>query len=142
MCSLRALALATVTVAAFSVLQASAGPGLAPPGLETTEARIHKFSTCAGRLRALMEYQWLFQDPASDETEAMLLSYDDLIEALRPDAEAAGISGTDIYNWRVAARMAHRNLLQQANFTKGRRARAARLRLNTQIGGCRQLLLG
>ena len=49
----------------FSVLSLlSAGTALA------SDTPLHTFASCAGRLSAVMEHQWLMRDPASEQTDA------------------------------------------------------------------------
>ncbi|MCO5135432.1 MAG: hypothetical protein M9908_14020 [Phyllobacteriaceae bacterium] len=52
-----------------------------------------RFAACAGRLAGLMEYQWLADDPASQDTEARFQSMRELVDAaLAPGKEAAALA--------------------------------------------------
>ncbi len=116
--------------------------GAEAQSLETTEARLRAFSVCAGRLRAQTEHYWLFSDPASDQSTALLEQYEELIAAILPLAQADGLTGRDVLNWRVSARLSHRALLQQTRFGDAKVAIYAQDLSTRQIAGCRTLLLG
>ena len=111
--------------------------GPATPGLTQT-ADAYLFATCAGRLSALMEHQWLISDPAADvtalERDAML-SLVDAVVAPKDRASALG--------WRVGAKAAQAALLTRARFgTDARAAGLAARQAEEHLGQCRSLLLG
>ena len=87
-------------------------------------------ASCAGRLTAQMEHEWLLSDPASGTTEAMLDSVAEVLELLAPP-DAAG----DVMARRVAARAAHRRLLSSARFSGEDWADAAARRYIVECAG-------
>lgn len=66
------------------------------------------FASCAGRISALMEHQWIVDGPASEATKARRADILDLVTALTPPGEEAQVMG-----WRVEAKAAHAALLAQ-----------------------------
>jgi hypothetical protein len=129
MCGSRNLLRATI-LGLLGVLQAPASSA------QTTDLRV--FASCAGRLSAVMEDQWLLSDPAADVTarqrEAML----SLVSAMtEPGQEKVAMA------WRVEAKAAQAELLSLARFglNDATAARAAR-RSDELLTMCRSLLLG
>lgn len=116
----------------FTVLSLlPAGAGLAH------DNPLHTFATCAGRLSAVMEHQWLMSDPASDRTKNQRAAMLSLVEAIMsPD------QNRDVLNWRVEAKQAHAVLLTRATFN-GNPADAAwaMRRAETELAACTGLLL-
>lgn len=98
---------------------------------------LHTFASCAGRLSAVMEHQWLMSDPNADRTEdqrAAMLSLVDAIMA--PD------QGRDVLAWRIEAKQAHAVLLTRATFNADRDdATWALQRAQTELAACTGLLL-
>ena len=64
------------------------------------------FATCAGRMSALMEHQWIVDGPASEATQARRAAILDLVTALTPPGQEAQVMG-----WRIEAKAAHAALL-------------------------------
>lgn len=92
---------------------------------------LRTFAICTGRLSALMEHQWLMQDPGADFTKAQRDAFDDLIQSvIPPDA-----SGTMAL--RVEAKAATAQALQRADFAGHP---ALRQRVLGQIRNCLRLL--
>jgi len=71
----------------------------------------HLFATCAGRLSAQMEHQWLLSDPSVHRTEAARLAMLDVLDSLTPTDQASSV-----LNWRIEAKSAHAALLRRATF--------------------------
>lgn len=94
------------------------------------------FATCAGRLSALVEFQWLTDGPASDATARQRDAMAALAEAAAPPGAA-----TRLMHWRLQAKVAQAALLQQAAFGRDPRGTAA-ARAERLLGECRALLLG
>lgn len=136
MSSLKTLLVALLFLLPAPVLAAGT-PDLASP----TE-QLRTFATCAGRLRAKMEHQWLFSDPASDETAVVLHGFDEVIAAMLDLTRDQGVTGGDVIEWRLTAKMSQAALLQQATFGEGRQARYAKAQARVQLINCQQLLLG
>ena len=119
------------TFLAVLVLGALPTPGAADPLLR-------EFATCAGRLSAVMEDQWMFDGPASDQTKGELAAMVALVEASMPPD-----SGVRVMDWRIKAKVAQRALLHQARFrTDARLSAAAMARAEALTAECRSLLLG
>ena len=85
---------------------------LAPvPGQAAEDDTLRTFATCAGRLSAVMEFQWMFDGPASELTATRRAAVIDLIEAIMaPD------DGRRVLAWRLAAKEAQARLLTRATF--------------------------
>ena len=98
---------------------------------------LHTFASCAGRLSAVMEHQWLMSDPNADRTEdqrAAMLSLVDAIMA--PD------QGRDVLAWRIEAKQAHAVLLTRATFNADSEdATWALQRAQRELAACTGLLL-
>ncbi|WP_323765293.1 hypothetical protein [Marinovum sp.] len=69
------------------------------------------FATCAGRLSATMEHQWMFDGPGSERTEAQRAAMISLLEAVMP-AEL----GREVLHLRLEAKFAQAALLARARF--------------------------
>jgi hypothetical protein len=119
------------TSLAVFMLGAMPAPGAADPLLQ-------QFSTCAGRLSALMEEQWMFDGPGSERTQAELGAMVSLVEASMPPG-----AGRQVLGWRINAKVAQRALLFQARFGQDRAlAETAAARAEALTAECRAMLLG
>lgn len=109
----------------------------APP-IFAQSADLRLFATCAGRLSALMEHQWLLSDPASDQTALQRDSMLSLVAAMTtPDDAARAL------NWRIEAKAAQATLLARASFgTNETTAARSAQRSDDLLAMCRSLLLG
>ena len=82
------------------------------------------FAVCTGRLSAVMEFQWLVQDPGSEETKARRDAMAGLLDAVTLDSAQS---------LRIEAKVAAAGLLRAARFgadpvaADWARRRAARL---------------
>ena len=103
------------------------------PGFQTP---LRLFATCTGRLSALMEYQWLVQDPQSDLTEARRDQMADLLEAALSKGEEA--TAMDL---RLQAKVAEAQLLHRALFGSPDQAAWAWSLAQRQVADCTALLL-
>lgn len=121
------------------VLGLSLSCGLLGPatGMTAQGDLLKQFAYCAGRLSALMEHQWMFDGPASDETKRTRAQMIDLMSAVMPPGQ-----GREALNWRIEAKLAYAALLQQASFAedKGDRLRAKRLSVQ-HLQHCKGMLL-
>ncbi len=129
MCSLK-----TFLRAILLVLMGS----LQAPAAFAQTADLHTFASCAGRLSALMEHQWLLSDPSSDITARQREGMLSIVAALsEPGQEAVALA------WRIEAKAAQADLLTRARFdtNEATAAQAAR-RSDELLGMCRSLLLG
>lgn len=109
----------------------SAGAGTLPT---SPSQQLQTFATCAGRLSATIEHLWLVDPAASDGPLKLRRGFDDLIDAVLPDALAFGVPAELPMHWRVSAKAAQRELLTLSTFgtdsAQGEKARglaAARL---------------
>jgi hypothetical protein len=126
--SLRTLLLSSLLVALPLVPAARANTG---SDLVTT------FAGCVGRFSALMEHQWLFSDPAADQTEAERSAMIGLMEAILPAEEAS-----QAMHVRLTSKVAHARLLRRAAFNADSEdATWAVARAEAEIGQCRALML-
>ena len=85
----------------------------AAQAMETAEERLIGFATCAGRLSALMEFQWLIHDPEADQTELVRANLIDILDAVMPPDR-----GREVFHWRIEAKMAHAALLHRGRFNQ------------------------
>ncbi|MEZ5755625.1 MAG: hypothetical protein R3D90_12935 [Paracoccaceae bacterium] len=91
-----------------ALLCALAAPVAAEADADLPDNPLHFFATCAGRMSALMEHQWLVDGPASDITKARRAAALDVLSALTPPGEEVQVMA-----WRVEAKAAHAALLRQ-----------------------------
>lgn len=77
------------------------------------DQQLRVFATCAGRLSAVMEYQWMFDGAASENTKIQRAAVIDLVEAIMPLDR-----GRDVLQWRISAKLAQSALLTRATFNE------------------------
>lgn len=95
------------------------------------------FATCTGRLSALVEHQWLMQDPASDATERLRDQMADLLASV-----TAPVAAAHAMDLRLQAKAAEAALLSLATFsTEPAFAGQARQRAIALTDACTALLL-
>lgn len=103
MCGLR-------TASLLVCLLLAPGWGAGAAGLAPGSA-LDRFATCAGRLSAVMEHQWLTDPPASDQTRDLRARMLDLVAAVEePQTAVLALAR------RVEAKAAHAALLRLATF--------------------------
>lgn len=114
-------------------------PAHAMPG--EMQEMVRLFASCAGRYSATMEHEWLMGRDGR-AAEAQRRGFVALLDAVLPDARAAGMTGPQVLNLRIEAKFAQAQLLQTASFhdDPARRDRAAQSAAR-EIIGCRGLLL-
>lgn len=100
------------------------------PPLDQT---LRLFATCTGRLSAMVEFQWLIQDPAAAQTESHRDAMAQLLEAALPAGAAPAAMAL-----RLQAKAAEADLLLRALQREGRWALT---RARTHLAGCTALLL-
>jgi hypothetical protein len=76
-----------------------------------SDQQLRTFAACAGRLSAVMEYQWMFDGAASEQTEIQRAAVIDLVEAIMPPDR-----GREVLHWRISAKLAQSALLTRATF--------------------------
>lgn len=69
------------------------------------------FATCAGRLSATMEYEWMFDGAASEDTRSARAAVLDLVSAVMTADQ-----GRDVLQWRLEGKYAQSVLLTRATF--------------------------
>ncbi len=94
-----------ITVLALSSAQSSLAQSI------DSNSQLRTFATCAGRLSAVMEYQWMFDGEASEQTKLQRAAVIDLVEAVMPPDR-----GRDVLHWRISAKLAQSALLTRATF--------------------------
>ena len=98
---------------------------------------LREFAVCAGRLSALMEDQWMFDGPASEQTAEELGAMVSLIDASMPMG-----ARRQVMAWRIDAKVAQRSLLAQARFARDERiAEMAAARAEALAADCRAMIL-
>jgi hypothetical protein len=131
--SLRKHTLGAVLLAAMVPFAAGADDLVpAPPD------QLRFFATCAGRLSALMEHQWMFDGPGSEVTAKQKQATNALLKAIMPPGQAQKVLG-----WQIEAKVAYRALLMNAVFVSDPRSGAfAVRRAEDLLRPCTALLLG
>lgn len=100
--------------------------------------QLHFFATCAGRLSALMEHQWMFDGPASDLTQKQNQAVVAVLDAITPPGQGPAVLG-----WRIEGKVAHRALLSSAAFGRDPRLTASAARqADDLVRPCTAVLLG
>ncbi|MBL4917272.1 hypothetical protein [Szabonella alba] len=131
MSSLKTLSLVLVLLSHAPAAQAT---GLVPPPdapIGADDPLVVLFATCAGRYSALMEFQWLTDGPASEETARRRAAMLDLAGAVTPAA-----ASRRALHLRIEAKAAQSALLHAAHFRADPRATR---RAETLLAGCRAL---
>ena len=107
---------------AVALLYALAAPLAARADADLPDDPVHFFATCAGRMSAVIEHQWIVDGPASEVTKARRDAVVEVLEAMMPPGDGARVMG-----WRVEAKAAHAALLGQVRHgPEAVRARAER----------------
>ena len=121
------------TIALFLVLTSA----LAAPARAADHSQLQTFATCAGRLSAVMEYQWMFDGDASEQTKRHRATVLELISAImEPDM------GRQVLQWRLSGKRAQSVLLTRATFNEDSHdATWAREQAALYERGCTGLLL-
>lgn len=111
-------------------------PSLSAQTLDVQQ-QLKTFATCAGRLSAVMEHQWMFDGPASEHTEDLRDAVLELVEAAMPPER-----GSEVLHWRISAKVAQAALLTRATFNNDTRdAARARAQADRLARACMGLLL-
>ncbi len=128
----------TLAAAAFLTTTLPAAPALALSPAEQARA----FATCAGRYSALATRQSATHDPGSQATRALLTSFETLLAATLPDAQAAGIDARRARSWHASgwSEMARLMRLQQRSTDAAHADRASR-DMDRHLTTCRRLIL-
>jgi hypothetical protein len=87
--------------------------GMAHPAKAFEDDPLLTFAACAGRLSAVMEYQWMFDGAASETTQTHRAAVLDLLNAVMEPAR-----GRDVLMWRLQAKQAQYVLLTRATFNE------------------------
>ncbi len=95
------------------------------------------FAACTGRLSAVMEFQWLVQDPRSDATQTRRDQMAELLEAVTaPEDRVRAMS------LRIEAKVAEAALLRVARFGRDRQvADWAMARAERLVAECQALVI-
>lgn len=105
---------------------------------QSQDEQLKFFASCAGRLSAQMEFQWMFDGAASEETKRQRAGVIEILEAMIPPNR-----GQEILAWRIEAKQALAVLLTRGTFNENQReARMAQGLALRQVNECRALLLG
>lgn len=108
------------------------------PSAALSDDPVRLFATCAGRMSAVMEHQWLTDGPASELSRTLRDGHLALLEASMTADQAA-----KALNWRVEAKAAQAALLSLAAFGPDPTARQrAYARAQALVADCSALLLG
>lgn len=100
MCGMKTLTLV------LALMSAVAGPVRA-----YDHSQLQTFATCAGRLSAVMEYQWMFDGNASEQTKVQRATVLELISAIMEPQ-----MGRQVLNWRLSGKQAQSVLLTRGTF--------------------------
>ena len=100
------------------------------------------FATCIGRYTALRDFGWLIGN-ANPVAETRRALFEDLLEAVLDDAQQDGLSGPELLNMRIAARLAQSRLLSLAQLEPGNtRAARAKAMAYREMRVCDAMILG
>jgi len=104
---------------------------------EADDALRHVFASCAGRLSAQMEHQWLLYADEADRTEDARASMLELLGSVTTEGNAI-----ETLHWRIQAKHAQAVLLTRATFNDDQSdADWAARRAAMEIAACTGLLL-
>ena len=104
----------------------------------SAEEQVVFFATCAGRLSATMEHQWIHDTASADATTVQRTEMINLVSAVMPDED-----GRDVLNIRVSAKHAQARLLSRATLNRDDGDAAwARARADALLRECTSILLG
>jgi len=107
------------------------------PALSEDQGPAYFFATCAGRMSAVMEHQWLTDGPASEPTRSLRDAHLALLDASTLPGQAASV-----LNLSIEATAAQAALLSLATFDPDPDTRLrARLRAEALVVACTALLL-
>ncbi len=124
------------TLLAALLLPLATGQALALETRLAPEDPTRQFATCAGRLYALLEYQWTTDPDAADATAESRARMVELIAATARPGDPAPL------NWQIEARAAQARLLALSDQAKDPRLRAhAKRRAMAETAACHALLL-
>jgi hypothetical protein len=102
------------------------------------ENLVRTFASCAGRLSAEMEHQWLIGGENAELTERRRNAMIAVLDALAPDQR-----DPKIMNWRIEAKMAQASLLSRSIFNDDTAdADWAYRQAQTLVSACNSLILG
>lgn len=125
--------LRTYVVASLSFLALSGAAAQA-----ASDSPLRGFAVCTGRLSAMMEFQWMFDGPGSEETQAQRAQMIQLVEAVIEPGQ-----GPTVLNWQINAKSALSQLLSRAAFNDDPRdAEWAREQASKLVMDCQQMLIG
>jgi hypothetical protein len=123
------------TILLRALLCALAAPLPAQADADVPDNPLHFFATCAGRMSAVMEHQWLVDGPASDITKARRALVLDVVASLTPPGEEAQVMA-----WRIEAKAAHAALLGQSRHGPAPDQTRAAKRAETLLQSCEAYL--
>ncbi|SLN35146.1 hypothetical protein AQS8620_01195 [Aquimixticola soesokkakensis] len=102
------------------------------------DALTRRFATCAGRLSAQMDHEWITAPERADATREARGQMIALLQAVMPQG-----GGADVMALRIDAKVAHGRLLARTRFSSDpAQIRWAMQRAAAEIDACRALLLG
>ena len=121
----------SLTVSLITLVQA---PALCA---QTPDKVMPLFATCTGRLSAVLEFQWLMQDPGADRTQSQRDAMADLLAAVTPPALRVRAM-----QLRIEAKVAAADVLARGRFAQNPGvAGRARARATELLAACTALLL-
>ena len=100
------------------------------------DTQLHTFATCAGRLSALVEYEWMAEGAPSEEAQKYHDAAIALVAAVISDDKSR-----DVLNWRTSAKQAQFNLLLRTQAQNREDAAWAAQRAQLLTRECTELLL-
>lgn len=104
---------------------------------QSRDEQLRFFASCAGRLSAQMEFQWMFDGEASELTKQQRAGVLEILEAMIPQGR-----GSEVLAWRIEAKQAQAVLLTRGIFNENQRdAKMAQRLALRQISECRSVLL-
>ena len=116
----------------------SAGVAAGMP--QSPSQRVQLFATCAGRYSALLEHERLFDGATSERAALHKQQFEDLLDAVLPDALDWGMPGHMALDWRLTAKHTQATLLHRGVFHTDRDVAAHAKQISeTLLNQCREL---
>ncbi|MDJ0823331.1 MAG: hypothetical protein QNJ09_16165 [Paracoccaceae bacterium] len=115
---------------------------ISPVHAETPRDQAQAFANCIGRYTALRDHGWLIgqNNPVAETRRAL---FEDLLEAVLEDARRDGLSGPELLNTRISAKLAQSRLLHMAQMgPESAHAARAQAMAYREMRACDAMVLG
>ncbi len=124
--------------AMFLAIAATSAEALPTRAFERAEL----FAACAGRLSALAAHQDGFGEPGAQTTRALVVTFEDLLDATLPGAYADGVPEEEPVKWRNRGWSEMASLLARSHFSfDAQSADEAAAALSARLEDCTSAVL-